>query len=163
MNHRRNALTNLVSVLYGRKAAAELVELESFKAEPPKPRWIDRNHVAEVLDRLQSNTKTAPRLRLMPWTGMRPSQMGRLTREDFRLDEPIPFVAVPRGKGGRIAKVPLVAEALQTAREFIEANAFGKWSCASANSVVECQLPKLKVAGSTPVSRSNFPCTPRVR
>jgi len=25
-----------------------------------------------------------------------------------------------------------------------------------SNSVVECQLPKLDVAGSTPVSRSNF-------
>ena len=34
---------------------------------------------------------------------MRPSQMGRLTRDDFQLDEPIPFIAVPRGKGGRLA------------------------------------------------------------
>jgi hypothetical protein len=28
-----------------------------------------------------------------------------------------------------------------------------------SNSVVECQLPKLDVAGSTPVSRSNFSIT----
>ena len=28
-----------------------------------------------------------------------------------------------------------------------------------SNSVVECQLPKLDVAGSTPVSRSNFSTT----
>lgn len=64
---------------------------------------------------------------------MRPSQMGRLTRDDFRLDEPIPFIAVPRGKGGRLVSVPLVEEGLGAARAFIAADAFGPWSCPSAN------------------------------
>ena len=36
--------------------------------------------------------------------------MGRLQADDFRLDEPIPYVAVPRGKSGRLAAVPLVPE-----------------------------------------------------
>ena len=35
---------------------------------------------------------------------MRPSQMERPTRDDFRLDEPIPFIATPRGQGGRSPK-----------------------------------------------------------
>ena len=73
------------------------------------------------------------RLRLMHWTGMRPSQMGRLRSDDFRLDDAIPFVAVPRGKGGRLAAIPLVEEGLQAARDFIAQGAFGAWSCPSAN------------------------------
>ena len=69
----------------------------------------------------------------MHWTGMRPSQMGRLRAEDFRLDEPIPYVAVPRGKGGRIAAVPLVPEGAAAARAFLDAQAFGPWPRSSVN------------------------------
>ena len=132
-NHRRDALTNLVKVLYGRRAAAELVDLVRFTPPPPKPRWIDRGHIADVLAQLTPGSKTAVRLRLMHWTGMRPSQMGRLQPEDFRLDELTPFVAVPRGKGGRLAAIPLVGDGLEAARAFMALRAYGPWSCASAN------------------------------
>lgn len=69
----------------------------------------------------------------MHWTGMRPSQMGRLRADDFRLDDPIPFVAVPRGRGGRLAAIPLVEEGVQAARDFVAMGAFGSWSGPSAN------------------------------
>ena len=132
-NHRRDALTNLVKVLYGRRAAAELVDLVRFKRPAPQPRWLERAHIADVLAYLTPGSKTVVRLRLMHWTGMRPSQMGRLRPEDFRLDEPTPFVVVPRGKGGRLAAVPLVGEGLDAAREFMATRAYGQWSCPSAN------------------------------
>ena len=128
-NHRRDALTNLVKTLYGRRAAAEFVDLVRFAAPPPKPRWIDRTHIAEVLAQLTPGSKTVVRLRLMRWTGMPPSQMARLQPEDLRLDEPTPFVVVPRGKGGRLAAIPLVGEGLKVAREFTVAGAYGRWSC----------------------------------
>ena len=64
---------------------------------------------------------------------MRPSQMGRLRAEDFRLDEPIPYVAVPRGKGGWIAAVPLVPEGAAAAGAFLDAEAFGPWPRSSVN------------------------------
>ena len=111
-NHRRHALTNLVRILYGRRASFDLLDLVRFAPPPPKPRWVDRRHIADVLAQLTPGSVTRVRLELMHWTGMRPSQMGRLRDEDFRLDEPIPYVAVPRGKGGRIAAVPLVPEGL---------------------------------------------------
>ena len=136
-NHRRDALTNLVKVLYGRRAAAELVDLVRFTRPAPRPRWLDRAHIAAVLSQLTPGSKTVVRLRLLHWTGMRPSQMGRLRPEDFRLDEPTPFVAVPRGKGGRLAAVPLVGEGLDAAREFMAAGAYGEWSCPSANRALE--------------------------
>ena len=136
-NHRRDALTNLVKVLYGRRAAAELVDLVRFTRPRPRPRWLDRTHIADVLAQLTPGSKTVVRLRLMHWTGMRPSQMGRLRPEDFRLDEPTPFVAVPRGKGGRLAAVPLVGDGLAAARAFMAIGAYGGWSCPSANRALE--------------------------
>ena len=59
--------------------------------------------------------------------------MGRLQVDDFRLDEPIPYVAVPRGKGGRTAAVPLVPEGIAAAHAFLDARAFGPSSRGSAN------------------------------
>lgn len=53
---------------------------------------------------------TVVRLLLMHWTGMRPSQMDCLRPDDFRLDEPTPFVVVPRGKGGWTAGVDRVSD-----------------------------------------------------
>ena len=132
-NHRRHALTNLVRVLYGRRAAVELIDLVRFAPAPPQPRWIDRRHIVEVLAHLTPGSKTRVRLELMHWTGMRPSQMGRLQVDDFRLDDPIPYVAVPRGKGGRLAAVPLASEGIAAARAFLDARAFGPWSRGSAN------------------------------
>lgn len=75
-NHRRDALTNLVKVLYRRRAAAELVDLVRFKRLAPRPRWLDRAHIADVLSQLTPGSKTVVRLRLMHWTGMRPSRRG---------------------------------------------------------------------------------------
>ena len=99
----------------------------------PKPHWVDRRHIAAALAEIPAGSVTRVRLDLMHWTGMRPSQMGRLRAEDFRLDEPIPYVAVPRGKGGRIAAVPLVREGVAAARAFLDAEAFGPWPRSSVN------------------------------
>ena len=144
-NNRRNALTNLVKVLYGRRAAAGLVDIIRFKLPPPQPRWLDRSHIAGVLARLTPGSKTVVRLTLMHWTGMRPSQMGRLRSEDFRLDEPTPFVVVPRGKGGRLAAIPLVGDGLNAAREFMAIGAYGRWSCASANKALHAAARRAEI------------------
>ncbi len=132
-NHRRHALTNLVRVLYGRRPSFDLLDLVRFAPPPLRPRWVDRGHIAVVLAEVPAGSVTRVRLDLMHWTGMRPSQMGRLRAEDFRLDEPIPYVAVPRGKGGRIAAVPLVPESVAAARAFLDAEAFGPWPRSSVN------------------------------
>ena len=124
-NHRRHALTNLVRVLYGRRASFDLLDLVRFAPPPPRPRWVDRRHIADVLAQVPAGLVTRARLELMHWTGMRPSQVGRLRAEDFRLDEPITYVAVPRGNGGRIAAVPLVPKGVAAARAFLNAEAFG--------------------------------------
>ncbi len=141
-NHRRHALIHLVRLLYGRRAAVDLIDLVRFSPAPPKPRWVRRSDLDAVLAHLTRGSKTAARLQMMHWTGMRPSQMGRLIRTDFHLDEPIPYVDVPRGKGGRQAAVPLVDEAVSAARAFIAADAFGPWSCPSANKAIRVAARK---------------------
>ena len=141
-NHRRHALLHQVRLLYGRRAAVDLIDLVRFPPAPPKPRWVHRTHIDAVLAHLTPGSKTAARLQLMHWTGMRPSQMGRLVRADFHLDEPIPYVDVPRGKGGQLAAVPLVDEAVTAARAFIAADAFSPWSCPSANKAIRVAARK---------------------
>ena len=73
-NHRRHALTNLVRLLHGRRAAVELIDLTRFAPAPPKPRWIDRRHIVDVLSHLTPGSLTRVRLELMHWTWMRPSR-----------------------------------------------------------------------------------------
>lgn len=141
-NHRRHALIHLVRLLYGRRAAVDLVDLVRFPPAPPQPRWVQRTHIDAVLAQLMPGSKTRVRLDLMHWTGMRPSQMGRLTREDFHLHDPIPYVTVPRGKRGRLAAVPLVDEAVTAARAFIDGDAFGAWSTPSANKAIRTAARK---------------------
>ena len=136
-NHRRHALMHLVRVLYGRRAAIDLEDLVRFPLPLPRPRWVDRAHIDDVLEHLSPNTKTSARLRLMHWTGMRPSQMGRLKRTDFHLADPVPYVSVPRGKGGRLAAIPLVDDALAAVHDFIAVDAFGPWSTQSANKAIQ--------------------------
>ena len=62
-NHRRDALTNLVKVLYGRRAAAELVDLARFTPPPPTPRWLDRAHIADVLGAVDARIQDRRTLR----------------------------------------------------------------------------------------------------
>ena len=132
-NHRRDAVMNLVRELYGRRAAAGLGDLVIFPKPPPKPRWVERAHVADVLDRLEPRTKLRARLHLLHWTGMRPSQMSRLTPDHFRLDHEMPHVFVPRGKRGHSAVIPLLEEGVAAATEFMALNAYGAWRTEGAN------------------------------
>ncbi len=76
---------------------------------------------------------------------MPPSQMGRLQVDDFRRDDAIPYVAVQRGKGGRIAAVPLVPERITAARAFLNARALGPWSRGSANKALRAGRPPFTV------------------
>ena len=135
-NHRRDALMNLVRVLYGKKAASGLSDLVTFRKPRAKPRWRTMSDITEVFAHLEPGTKVRARLQLLQWTGMRPSQEGRLTAKDFHLEEEIPYVMVGYGKEGDIAKVPLLEEGLAAAREFIALNAFGEWRPETGNRAI---------------------------
>ena len=124
---------NVVRILYGGRAASGLSGLVTFPKPPAKARWLDRAVIAQVLAHLEPGSTLQIRLVLMHWTGMRASQMGRLTRQDFLLDAKVPNVIVGGGKGGKDASIPLLKEGVAAARDFIRADAFGKWRTDSAN------------------------------
>ena len=92
----------------------------------------------------------------MRWTGIRPSQRARLQPDDFRLDEPTPFVVVPRGKGGRLAAIPLVGEGLQAARDFKAARAYGTLVVPERQQGAGARRPEGRKAGVHRVSDSAF-------
>lgn len=95
----------------------------------------------------RSEGHTSARLRLMRWTGARPSQLGRLTVENFDLTSPIKSVTIPRGKRGKVVRIPLLAaEAVQAAEDFIKWQAFEGWSCPSANKAlaIACKAADVK-------------------
>ena len=168
-SHRRPALIHLVRLLYGRRAAVDLIELVRFPPAPPQPRWVQRTHIDAILAQLTPGSKTQVRLELMHWTGMPPSQMGRLTLADFHLQEPIPYVSVPRGKRARLAAVPLVDEAVAATRAFIESEAFGTWSTPRANKAISHRGPEgatrtvHRVSASTTRLRGGFDTRGRPR
>ena len=47
-NHRRHALIHLVRLLYGRRAAVDLIDLVRFPPAPPKPLWRRRPRAADA-------------------------------------------------------------------------------------------------------------------
>ncbi len=49
---------------------------------------------------------------------------------------------VPRGKGGRLAAIPLVEDAVAAVHDFISADAFGPWSTQSANKAIQAAARK---------------------
>ena len=76
--------------------------------------WPSTRGASPRVDNWRSDCRTS-RLRRRPRFGSNSctgrectSQIGRLRVDGFQLREPIPYVSVPRGKGGRSAGVPMV-------------------------------------------------------
>jgi integrase len=163
-NGRRDALSHFYHWLAGkvqsgskrRKMSGGPVEgAIRFDKPDPTPKALPLETIDTVLSNLpgprvfpRSDGHTSARLRLMRWTGARPSQIGRLTATNFDLTSAVKSVTIGRGKKGRVVRIPLLAEAaVQAAEDFISWKAFGRWSCPSANKALALAC---KAAG-TPV------------
>lgn len=121
-NHRRGALAHLFVVLDGKSAKNPVRDAVRFPTPDPKPKAISLDVIDRVLNEMATGCRTQAWLRLMRWTGIRPSQIDRLRqqRDNFRLDDAPPHVIVPRGKRGRVVRLPFVAaDALSAARTFV--------------------------------------------
>jgi integrase len=154
VNHRLDAISNLFVVLDGKRHA--LVGAVRFTRPEQEPRWIDRARIVRVLDAFNPG-KVRARLRLLHWTGMRPSQLARLTVESFSLGSDLPYVLIGSGKGGNPTATYLVPEGLAAAREFLAADAWCRvqedrstkdW-CTSANRMIAEACARLELAPFT--------------
>jgi integrase len=149
-NSRRAALHHLWRVLDGKAAPNPVAETEHFRTPDPVPKAVPLERIDQVLAALDPTTKTSARLRLMRWTGMRPSQMGRIPADQaplyVRLQADPPHVVVPRGKRGRVVRVPLLSRAARkAAADFVRLQAFGAWSTQSANKRIAKTCTDLEV------------------
>jgi integrase len=160
-NGRRDALSHFYHWLAGRdlqkrhKLSGGPVEgAIRFTTPDPTPKALPLGVIDRVLAKLtpprvypRSEGHTSARLRLMRWTGARPSQLGRLRAEHFDLDSAIKSVTIPRGKRGKVVRIPLISEdAIQSAEDFIKWKAFEEWSCPSANKAlaIACKAAGVK-------------------
>jgi site-specific recombinase XerC len=87
VNQRRDALSDFFLKLNGKEGSNPAKGAVWFARKKSAPKGIDRGRIARVLAHMDPDRKTRWRLSLMHWTGMRPSQMGRLAGpEDFYID-----------------------------------------------------------------------------
>jgi integrase len=137
VNQRRDALSDFFQKLNGSDGSNPVKGAVWFARPKSRPKGIDRGRIARVLAHMDPDRKTRWRLSLMHWTGMRPSQQGRLTGpDDFYLDDRafivdingqprrVPAVMVPSGKGGAPVMFPLGQEGEEVARHFLRVDAF---------------------------------------
>jgi integrase len=103
-------------------------------AVPPQVIDAALGALAARVERHNKGWKTLARARVLAYTGMRPSQMMRLDINSHvapYLDQEIPMVYVPAGKGGKPHWKPLTADGVEAFRLFIKSNAQGHFSTSS--------------------------------
>lgn len=152
VNGRRTALMALFTRLDGRAAANPVRESKLYEEPEEQPRGLPYPIVVQILDAipatrsfsyLRDDTKTRPvktriRLEVMAWTGMRPSQVMRLTKEHFSIKDR--WFVTPRSAKGRrrgrhprpVIRKPLTADAAAALQRFVDCDCWGTFSTSSA-------------------------------
>lgn len=161
INKRLRALSNLWTVLDGRRAPNPVREVDELPEPDPIPRDLDYATIAKILDampdlaqsqkgkRRGTRSITKARLRVLAYTGLTPVQLMRLTAEHVDLDRA--FLRLPRrmkGRGVAGAVVPLLPPAVEAFRELAALNAWGTFSAHSLHKSFEraCRRASVPVA-----------------
>lgn len=142
VNHRLRALSNLWTVLDGRRAQNPVREVPEADEPEDVPRHVDYATIRRIFDAMsdqglplrgkgQRRTYSLAKLRarVIAWTGITPKELGRIGPADIHWTDRIVFVPrriKGRGAPGRI--VPLGPEALEALREFDTVNAYGPFN-----------------------------------
>jgi integrase len=126
-NHRRVALGHLFTVLDGKSAYNPVREVPPFQLPPPTKRGVPMDIVKKVLAEIDG-PKTRARLEVLAWTGLRPSELMRLT--PALVDVKAGIAIVPTAKGGPPREIPFT-KARQAWQRMIKVNALGKFSVQS--------------------------------
>jgi integrase len=162
VNHRLRALENFFTVMYPQQGnpVRDVPELDEPSEEG---RGLPYEIVEAILSRMPDRgrskkgvtrpmcSKTKVRLRVEAYAGLTHAQVASLTRADIDLETPA--VRPPRRQKGRPGKKrktpnwrPLVQEAREPLKAFIEANAFGAFSGSAAWKSFQLACEKLRQA-----------------
>lgn len=126
-NHRRSALSHLYSVLDGKAAYNPLRDVKAYPLPPPLKRGLPMSTVRKVLKQIRG-PKTRARLEVLAWTGLRPSELMRLTPALVDLKRGIALV--PTAKGGPPREIAFTL-AKAAWKRLVKADALGEFSVQS--------------------------------
>lgn len=140
-NHRRTALSHLFTVLDGRNAYNPVREVPPFEEAPALKRGLPMAVVVKVLKKVKG-PKTRARLDVLAWTGLRPSELMRLT--PALVDTKAGVALVPTAKGGPPREIPF-ALAVPGWKKMIKADALGEFSVQSMRKSLVLACKKAKV------------------
>lgn len=147
-NHRRTALSHLFTVLDGRAAPNPVRDVPPFKEPAPTRRGVDVLIALAAIRRVKG-PMTRVRLLVLLHTGMRPSELMRVTAA--HVDLGLGTCEVQTAKGGAYRTIPLNKSARKAFRRFFRIGAAGPFSVASVRKslVRACRrfpaLPTLRV------------------
>ncbi len=126
-NHRRTALSHLYSVLDGKAAYNPLRGVPPYPLPPPIKRGVPMAIVTKVLKQIHG-PKTRARLEVLAWTGLRPSELKRLTPALVDLKRGVALV--PTAKGGPPREIAF-GLAVTAWKKLIKVDALGNFSVQS--------------------------------
>jgi integrase len=147
VNKFRTALMSLWTRLDGRSAANPVKDTAMFDEAPLIPRGQSYELLTRILDAIpQDRTRgvkgvkgsrtgessSRARLEVLAWTGMDPSQLGRMDEQDLSLEEGW-YITPPRQKGSKrrrtprpVIRKPMSKEAKRAFRRFVAIGLLGK-------------------------------------
>jgi integrase/recombinase XerD len=148
VNHRLRALSNLWTVLDGRRAPNPVRDVAEAETPDLEPRAIDYRTIEKVLAQIREG-KSRARLTVMAYCGIRPAQLMRLTIEDVNLKKRT--VTLPSSRKGkkfrRTPTKPLTADGVRAFQMMKREDAFGDYSQSALNHTWQRACAKLKVKG----------------
>ena len=118
LNHRLSALSNFYILLNGKRGHNPCLDVDRFKEPDRKINAIDFTWVRKILEELPEDNVHGAIVRCLAWTGMRPSQLNRISRSDIDLSHGT--VWVPAAKGGRSNPIALPKAGVQAFRGLIK-------------------------------------------
>ena len=127
VNHRRTALSHLFTVLDGKNEYNPVREVPPFALPAPMKRGLPLAVVMRVLRKIHG-PKTRARLEVLAWTGLRPSELMRLTPDLVDLRAGVALV--PTAKGGPPREIAFRL-AVPAWKKLLKADALGKFSVQS--------------------------------
>lgn len=127
VNHRRTALSHLYRVLDGTNSYNPVREVPLLPLPPAIRRGLPMPVVAKVLKAI-SGPKTRARLEVLAWTGLRPSELMRLTPALVNIKAGVALVPTAKGGPPREIAFGLAASAW---KKLIAADALGEFSVQS--------------------------------
>lgn len=141
VNHRRTALSHLFTVLDGKNGYNPVREVPGFAMPQPIKRGLPLLVVMRVLKQIRG-PKTRARLEVLAWSGLRPSELMRLT--EALVDTKNGVALVPTAKGGPPREIAF-SLAVPAWKRMVAADALGEFSVQSIRKSLVRACKKVKV------------------